>query len=641
MINFGTVSTKVFRVLKGHGYNIKMYTSEGVETVDSEEARWFFVKDPNMMVVVDDKDDEIKINKNSTLPLAAYESALKQVKAVATHYILNFTIRNFAKTVEPKQFSYQAKKQKKENEKMNEITESFVSESVSFEVQSDSGNEVANSPEEALRMASKHIYVSDAPRHLADLRDGKRASIGYGFNKVFIVPINESAFSKMRGSVKTSIQALEGVKLIVKHAKPVSEEVRGSRSRNIKSIFIENNGQRTQFKYNNLNGARAMARHIQNGGSYGDAISEHILKVTGDVVRLNEFHHYAKANKLINEQTGEVIELVRENIRQCVSELKSFAGSSTYFSAKGVFEEVGQLIQEGDGDVDSLKDMFTVKQFNEKFDEILPLLDGMMTMNRNKMIRVQESSAMPILCVGSPLVENSVVEYASKSAKLGNNLSSLSSTIVGNRELVEFLSVVSQKLIMEKKLSTFENEVVTNVIKNVYTDKKGKKKAKKDIIESYVDDLKLRFSKFEYHTLMEGMMTGESDEQLYEDEVDAEVEAQELRKMGIRIKAVSDKMAALGLTETSLSESCLREYRYAGSQTTLTPSYIRKLIQARTELRQQYVAACRGWGISNKFKRSKDPELFAKYKGRLKRNREMIDSTLTKVERAINNLEAD
>lgn len=503
MINFSTIANKIFKVLKGHGYNVKLYTNEGVETVDPEEARWFFVQEPNMMVVLDDVNEEIKVNKNSTLSYDVFESSLKQIKSIATHYILNFTIRNFAKNVEPKQFSWQAKKRKKEEQKMNEL----VSESTSYKVISHGKIDMASTPEEALKLASRYIAVRDGQRHLDDLKNGKTTMIGYGFNEVHIEPIMESSFSKMKGSSKTSVQALEGVKVIVKHGKPVNEEIRGSRSRNIKEIFIENQGVRTQFPHNNLIGARAMARHLQNGGSFDDVLGEHIIKVTGDLVKLNEFYRYTKNNNLINESTTEVVGLIRENIGQFISELKSFSGSKTYFYAKEAFQSKEQVISEG-GDVSSLKDMFTIKQFNEKFEEIMPLLDGMVTMNRNKMVRIQEAASKPILCFRAPLAEDGVIEYTSKSAKIGNKLVDLSKLMVENAELAEFVVKVGKKLISEQKLTDFENKVVTEVVRNVYVAEKKSKKCKKNVTESIMERIELKLTAFEYPTLMESALSG-------------------------------------------------------------------------------------------------------------------------------------
>ena len=51
--------------------------------------------------------------------------------------------------------------------------------------------------------------------------------------------VTEASLGKMYGSMKTSYQPLDSVKIIVRHGKPVNEEVRGARSRNIHSILIQ------------------------------------------------------------------------------------------------------------------------------------------------------------------------------------------------------------------------------------------------------------------------------------------------------------------------------------------------------------------------------------------------------------------
>lgn len=432
MINYATVSNKIFKVLKGHGYRVKLYTEEGLETVDPDEARWYFVNKPNMMVLLSDDGQEIKINKNSTVPLEAYEQALKQIKNVAAHYILNFTIRNFGAVLEPKAFSHLAKKQKKENAKMDSIA--------------------------------------------------------------------ESSFSKMRGSLKTSVQALEGVKVIVKHKKPVDEAVRGARSRQIKQIFIENNGERTEFPHKSLVGARAMARHIQCGGSFTDNIGGHISRVTEELVKLSQFYNQVKKQNLINESTADVVSLIKEHISSSMRELKTFSGSKTYHTAKAMVSEQ-EYIAEQDNDVSQLRDMFTTKQFNEQFEGVMEILNTVVNANKQQLIRIQEAASKPIECNSPPLSEDSVMEYASKSAKIGNQLISLSNVIVGNGELVEYIVKVGKKLISESKLSDFETQIIRSVMENVYVEKKVQKSTT-DLVESYVNKLNLSLSKFEYPNLM-------------------------------------------------------------------------------------------------------------------------------------------
>ena len=73
-------------------------------------------------------------------------------------------------------------------------------------------------------------------------------------------------FGTMTGSTKTSYQPLDTVKIVVRHKKPVNEEVRGARSRNIHSIYIQRGEERFKMSENNLAAARAMARHMYNGG---------------------------------------------------------------------------------------------------------------------------------------------------------------------------------------------------------------------------------------------------------------------------------------------------------------------------------------------------------------------------------------
>ena len=89
--------------------------------------------------------------------------------------------------------------------------------------------------------------------------------------------ITEASLGKMTGSRKSSYQPLaDSVKIIVRHNKDVNEEVRGARSRNIHSILIQRGEEKFKMAENNLQAARAMARHLHNGGETFDEIGEAI-----------------------------------------------------------------------------------------------------------------------------------------------------------------------------------------------------------------------------------------------------------------------------------------------------------------------------------------------------------------------------
>jgi hypothetical protein len=180
----------------------------------------------------------------------------------------------------------------------------------------------------------------------------------------------------MYGSVKSSYQDLgETAKIIVRHKRPVDEDVRGSRSRHISKIFIENtDGERMLLPFKNLLGARAAARHISEGGHLHDDIGAHITNTVGQMGQLKNFINYSKRNKLVNEDTVDIIESVRDaysNIRQDLTRMISCRGYNNFVEG---FEPVELILSEDD--LDEMKDRFTVKKHDDNVFESLPLINS-------------------------------------------------------------------------------------------------------------------------------------------------------------------------------------------------------------------------------------------------------------------------
>lgn len=180
--------------------------------------------------------------------------------------------------------------------------------------------------------------------------------------------------SPMAGSTKSSYQLVDdNVKLIVRHSKPVDETVRGSRSRNIKALFIENGaGERFQYPHIHLAGARAMARHVSMGGTPYDSVGSHIAKLSEDYKKLQRFVRYAKSNNVVNEETANIIEAIKDryqDIRKNLSRLTSVRGYTEQVSA--IHEDAYNA---DDEKVTELRNMFTAKTFDESLEEVLPLI---------------------------------------------------------------------------------------------------------------------------------------------------------------------------------------------------------------------------------------------------------------------------
>ena len=90
--------------------------------------------------------------------------------------------------------------------------------------------------------------------------------------------------------------------------------------------------------------------------------------------QLKNFINYSKRNKLVNEDTVDIVESVRDaynNIRQDLTRMTSRRGYSNF--AEG-FEPVEITLSEDD--LDEMKDRFTVKKHDDNVFESLPLINS-------------------------------------------------------------------------------------------------------------------------------------------------------------------------------------------------------------------------------------------------------------------------
>jgi hypothetical protein len=126
--------------------------------------------------------------------------------------------------------------------------------------------------------------------------------------------------------------------------------------------------------FKNLLGARAAARHISEGGHLHDDIGAHITNTVGQMGQLKNFINYSKRNKLVNEDTVDIIESVRDaysNIRQDLTRMISCRGYNNFVEG---FEPVELILSEDD--LDEMKDRFTVKKHDDNVFESLPLINS-------------------------------------------------------------------------------------------------------------------------------------------------------------------------------------------------------------------------------------------------------------------------
>ncbi len=180
-----------------------------------------------------------------------------------------------------------------------------------------------------------------------------------------MVKVQES-LSPAAGSMKTSYQQTEGAKLIIRHSKPVNEEVRGSRSRNIKALFVENaQGERFRYPHIHLAGARTMVQHVSEGGMPYDEIGQKIISLSEERSQLLQVARYIKLNGL-QEQANDV----QFAVGQRLSEIKGLLGR---YNPQQLMSDIHE---QDETNLEALQEKLTKNVFDESIGSMLPKLNG-------------------------------------------------------------------------------------------------------------------------------------------------------------------------------------------------------------------------------------------------------------------------
>ena len=120
------------------------------------------------------------------------------------------------------------------------------------------------------------------------------------------------------GSTKRSYYRLPNCTLIIVHSLRVDDSIRGARSRNVKDLYIRNNGEQYRFPCICLPAAKAMTHHINLGGKFNDRIGNSIISYGSDLLGLINIKKSSKGNLYLQKKANDyiaAIRLVLNNIR--------------------------------------------------------------------------------------------------------------------------------------------------------------------------------------------------------------------------------------------------------------------------------------------------------------------------------------
>ena len=266
----------------------------------------------------------------------------------------------------------------------------------------------------------------------------------------------EEGFGKLSGSRKTSYQPLDqDVKIVVRHKKEVDEDVKGSRSRNISKIFIERAGERFKFPVNSMIGARAMARHMSNGGEVHDTIGEQIVEMTGNLSTVRQFLNAVKSKNLMNEENEEYVKLAVENLSNSRDILKSLAGAKTYtraISELAVFSQ-NEIIEE---DNEDLMNYFKETFVDSRIESVLGTLNKFNKQKQNFESRVNEE-------LDTTAISKSFFRTLNPESNLTEWLTEMTSMVQGDSLKYLLLNSV-RKIKNNVSLSEFETSTIKKIM---------------------------------------------------------------------------------------------------------------------------------------------------------------------------------
>jgi hypothetical protein len=202
----------------------------------------------------------------------------------------------------------------------------------------------------------------DISRNNLTTRDIKTVSKSDGAYTTDDLAVTEA---KLYGTSRSSYERVGPVKIVIRHEGKVDENVRGSRTRQIAAIYVENvEGERLKLPFNNISGARAMARHVQNGGIMNDTIGEHITALVTEMADLRLFVRTMRGKTFEDRETNQMVESAIDYYGSLHEKLNKLKGQRGY--AKYVANYEPTEIDNSDFDEEALRERFTRKLFDDR-----------------------------------------------------------------------------------------------------------------------------------------------------------------------------------------------------------------------------------------------------------------------------------
>ena len=177
---------------------------------------------------------------------------------------------------------------------------------------------------------------------------------------------------KAQGKSKSYSNQPGKAKVVIQHSRAIGEGEQ--RFRNIASLFVENSqGERFRMPFESIAGAKAMARHVSEGGTPYDAFGQYISETINEIKTLGKFVRASRSNAFAqNEQALGIVEDAVKHYSDLKRKAKKMIGKRGY---KEIFSNYDPAVAtELDETIESVREVFVNSAVDSRIEEALPIL---------------------------------------------------------------------------------------------------------------------------------------------------------------------------------------------------------------------------------------------------------------------------
>ena len=297
--------------------------------------------------------------------------------------------------------------------------------------------------------------------------------------------------SKMYGGKRKSYLEMNGARLIITHKKTVDEEKRGDRSRNITSIYIENsNKERFKFPNTYLPAAKAMTRHISNGGYPNDERGIHIQEIMSEMMDLRKFVRRTKKG----EYTIEGSEIIEDATARYYGLKDTLLTLNKQNSYEQYFENwYPDQIEVEENDLEDIKAKLTQQIFDNNLDDTLANVSKAIAIQKGKRMEAEADKYDPDDVTG--LVPEPDPKFDKKDTEKRSNAELDSVAKEKDMSLADFASSPDNLVLLPSKDDDAEFQAYMEFVKSSDLPKEKRNMA---ILQRILIELANRFVEDEY-----------------------------------------------------------------------------------------------------------------------------------------------